>query len=111
LVFRRRARENAGAAHEPGFCFGVRGTFFYSERSRNGILPVKKLMAAAILVAFATPSFAAEFYVVRDNSTKKCTILTSKPTTSTATTVMGDGTVYKTCQEAQTNMKKICTEG
>jgi hypothetical protein len=72
---------------------------------------MKKLMIAAMLVAFATPTLAAEFYVVRDSTTKKCTVVDKKPTTST-TTVVGDGTVYKTREEAMTGMKtvKVCSE-
>jgi hypothetical protein len=45
---------------------------------------------------------------VRDTTTKKCTVVDTKPTT---TTVVGDG-VYKTKVEAETAIKttKICTE-
>lgn len=71
---------------------------------------MKKLMLAAFLVAFATPSFA-DFYVVQDATTKKCTVVDKKPTVTT-TTVVGNGTVYKTREEAVTGMKtvKVCTE-
>ncbi len=49
------------------------------------------------------------FYVVRDSSTKKCTIVDTKPTTTT-TTVVDNGT-FKTRTEAETGMKtmKVCT--
>ncbi len=59
--------------------------------------------------AVATPSFAAEFYVVRDATTKKCTIVDTKPTTTT-TTIVDNGT-FKTRTEAETGMKtmKVCT--
>ena len=55
---------------------------------------------------------AGDFFVVQDASTKKCTITTSKPTTSTTTVVGGDGTVYKTREEADMAMKKVtvCTQ-
>ena len=72
------------------------------------------ISAAAVAVAFAaTPAFTqttSEFYVVRDATTKKCTIVDKKPTTTT-TTVVGDG-VFKTKTEAETGMKsiKVCTE-
>jgi hypothetical protein len=71
---------------------------------------MKKVLAAALIVAFATPALAAdEFYVVQDVKTKKCTIVDKKPTT-TETTVVGNG-VYKTRVEAETGMKsvKVCT--
>jgi hypothetical protein len=53
---------------------------------------------------------AAEFYIVRDATTKKCTVVDSKPTTTT-TTVVGNG-VYKTKVEAESAVKttKVCTE-
>jgi hypothetical protein len=73
---------------------------------------MKKLLIAAVLVAFVSPAFAAdEYYIVRDASTKKCTIVDKKPTTTTVT-VVGDGKVFKTRTEAETGMKtvKVCTE-
>lgn len=78
---------------------------------------MKKLLISGAVAAFAVTSFAAissaqttGFYVVRDATTKKCTIVDQKPTTTT-TTVVGDG-VYKTRTEAETGMKsiKVCTE-
>ena len=71
---------------------------------------MKKLLTAAVLVAFVSPAFAAdEYYIVRDASTKKCTIVDKKPTTTTVT-VVGDGKVFKTRTEAETSMKtvKVC---
>ena len=66
-------------------------------------------------LSFATTSIAqtanaAEFYVVRDASTKKCTIVDTKPTTTT-TTIVDNGT-FKTKTEAELGMKtmKVCTE-
>jgi hypothetical protein len=58
----------------------------------------------------AQTAMAAEFYVVRDATTKKCTVVESKPT-STTTTVVDNG-IYKTKTEAETGMKttKVCTE-
>ena len=78
---------------------------------------MKKLLLSSAVVAFSvTSAFAqtavsTEYYVVRDTSTKKCTIVDKKPTTTTTTTVVGDG-VFKTRTEAETGMKtmKVCTE-
>ena len=63
-------------------------------------------LAFAASVAVQT-AVAAEFYVVRDATTKKCTIVDTKPTTTT-TTIVDNGT-FKT--EAETGMKtmKVCT--
>jgi hypothetical protein len=60
--------------------------------------------------AVAETATAAEYYVVRDASTKKCTVVESKPT-STTTTIVDNG-IYKTKTEAETGMKttKVCTE-
>ena len=71
---------------------------------------IKAIIAAATLTAIASPAFADSYYVVQDAKTKKCTITETKPTT-TETTVVGDGTVYKTRAEAETGMKsvKVCT--
>lgn len=65
-------------------------------------------MVFAGLVA-AEAAVAAEFYVVRDATTKKCTIVDTKPTTTT-TTIVDNGT-FKTRTEAETGMKtmKVCT--
>lgn len=72
---------------------------------------MKKYALAAMAVLFATSVYAqsAEFYVVQDSSTKKCTIVDKKPTTST-TVVVGNG-MYKTRTEAESAMKtvKVCT--
>ena len=73
----------------------------------------KFLMIGALAFAATTvaeTATAAEFYVVRDATTKKCTIVESKPTTTTTTIV--DNGIYKTRTEAETGMKttKVCTE-
>jgi hypothetical protein len=67
------------------------------------------ILAGLITVAVSGAAFAEEFYVVQDTSTKKCTIVDKKPTTST-TVVVGNG-VFKTKTEAETGMKtiKVCT--
>lgn len=74
---------------------------------------LKKILLVGAL-AFAATSIAqtasaAEFYVVRDATTKKCTIVDTKPTTTT-TTIVDNGT-FKTRTEAETSMKtmKVCT--
>jgi hypothetical protein len=72
----------------------------------------KFLMIGALAFAasaVAGPALAAEFYVVRDATTKKCTVVDTKPTTTTTTIV--DNGVFKTKTEAETSMKtmKVCT--
>ena len=70
----------------------------------------KILIAGAVTLGLTAPALAAEFYVVQDTGTKKCTIVDKKPTTTT-TVVVGDGKVYKTRTEAEDAMKsvQVCT--
>ena len=66
-------------------------------------------LAIFAITASAQTSFA-DYYVVRDASTKKCTIVDAKPTTTTTTFV--DNGTFKTRTEAESGMKttKVCTE-
>jgi hypothetical protein len=75
---------------------------------------MKKFVLSALAVFIASSALAqtvvsSEYYVVRDPSTKKCTIVDKKPTT---TTTIVDHGIFKTRTEAETGMKtmKICTE-
>ena len=70
-----------------------------------------KLGAAVVALSFATPAFA-DYYVVQDSATKRCTITESRPASSTVKVVGPDGTVYKTREEASSAMKtvKVCEE-
>lgn len=71
---------------------------------------MKKLFAAAVLVAFVTPVLAEEFYVVQDVKTKKCTVVTEKPKDTTVVTQIGP-VAFKTRAEAEGSVKttKVCT--
>ena len=73
---------------------------------------MKLLVAAAGFAALATPSLAAEFYIVQDSTTKRCTIVEQRPTSQTTVVVEG-GRTYKTRQEAEDAMKtvKVCESG
>ncbi|HKA80875.1 MAG TPA: hypothetical protein VKD43_12620 [Xanthobacteraceae bacterium] len=62
-----------------------------------------KLAVAALALVVATPAFAADYFVVQNAKSKKCSVATKKPT-SDKTTLVGDGTAYKTKKEAQTAM-------
>jgi hypothetical protein len=69
-------------------------------------------LAAALATALAVPAFAqstvTEYYVVQDASTKKCTIVDKKPTTTTMVQV--GPVAFKSRTEAETGMKtiKVC---
>ena len=70
------------------------------------------IATAFVLGALSVPALAqsAEFYIVQDTATKKCTVVDKKPTVTTQTVVTPAGTVYKTRTEAEAGMKtvKIC---
>src|SRR5258705_6769225 len=73
---------------------------------------MKLFVAAAGFAALATPSLAAEFYIVQDSTTKRCTIVEQRPTSQTTVVVEG-GRTYTTRQEAEGAMKtvKVCESG
>ena len=89
---------------------------------------MKCAISAALLVAFASPLLAGsptttplggtvtapsgyyratEYYVVRDPSTRQCSVTSAKPTSSTTMVVVGT-TAYKTWEEAQAAVTTVC---
>jgi hypothetical protein len=73
----------------------------------------KIALAGLMALSFGLPAYAQEssYYIIRDATTKRCTITHEKPTSSSVTIVSGDK-VYKSETEAQGAMKttKVCTE-
>jgi hypothetical protein len=72
----------------------------------------KLLIAGAIVGGLIVPAAAqtvTEYYVVRNPETKRCTIVTERPT-ATTTVIVGDRG-YKTRTEAEGGLKttKICS--
>jgi hypothetical protein len=63
------------------------------------------VFAAAILVAFATPALAAEFYVVRDTSTNECHVMAQKPD-GTTMKMVGSG-AYKSETDARRAIQSL----
>ena len=68
-------------------------------------------IAAALATALVVPAFAqtvTEYYVVQDTSTKRCTIVDKKPTTTTMVQV--GPMAFKTRTEAESGIKtiKVC---
>jgi hypothetical protein len=68
---------------------------------------IKTIAVAAFALSAATPALAAEFYVVQDATTKKCTVVDTKPTAATMTVVSPSGKVYTTREEAESALKTI----
>ena len=76
----------------------------------NTRYPKKKIIiGATLLTAFVATPVLADFWIVQDTSTMKCTIVEQKPTVTTMT-VVGGNKVYKTRVEADNALKteKIC---
>jgi uncharacterized protein YdeI (BOF family) len=72
---------------------------------------MKQVIIAAALAAFVAPALAqSSFYVVQDATTKKCTIVSERPTTATTMVVSPAGVAYTTRAEAEADMKtvKVC---
>lgn len=68
------------------------------------------VLAAVLATALSGSAFAqsTEYYVVQDTTSKKCTIVDKKPTTTTVTQV--GPVAFKTRTEAESGMKtiKVC---
>jgi hypothetical protein len=90
----------------------MRTGLFHAYKKGDPRMRIKLVVAAAAFAAIATPSLAAEFYVVQDSSTKHCRIVEQRPTGSTVT-VVGPGHAYTTRAEAEGAMKtvKVCESG
>jgi len=72
---------------------------------------MKRALVAIIVFLFSTPVLAAEFYIVHDRTTQKCTVANKPPVTNTRTINLATDTIYKTRQEAESAMKaiKVCS--
>lgn len=66
----------------------------------------KYLVAAALVVAYATPAFAEEFYVAFDPASHKCTMMHSQPAAPMKS--MGAFKTEAEAHKAMTGMKE-CT--
>jgi hypothetical protein len=79
-------------------------------RQRRSVMHLKYVFAALLIAWFATPALA-DYWVVQDTTTKKCTVVKEKPTTSTTVSILGGTVTYKTEDEAMGYIKKtkICT--
>jgi hypothetical protein len=62
------------------------------------------VLACALAVGLASPALA-DYFVVQNSKTNKCTVAAAKPSEKSKTVVLvGDGTAYKTKAEATTAM-------
>ena len=64
----------------------------------------KGVLACVLAVGLASPAWA-DYYIVQNNKSHKCSVAKSKPSEKSKTVVLvGDGTAYKTKAEATTAM-------
>ncbi len=70
----------------------------------------KTLLAAAVIVSFAAPALADEYYVVRGPD-RHCTVTTTKPTEQTTVTQIGP-LAFELREKAEDRIKttKICSD-
>jgi hypothetical protein len=73
---------------------------------------MKKLLLTAAVVAITSPAFAAEYYVVQNPNTKRCTIVEQRPSSPGLGVVLGDR-FFGIRSEAENYIKttKVCEEG
>jgi hypothetical protein len=69
---------------------------------------LKQLGLAVLALAAATPVFA-DYYVVREKSSNNCRVVETRPADTTSVTVLGT-TVYKSHDEADTQLKVLCRD-
>ena len=70
----------------------------------------KTLLAAAIVISFAAPAVADEYYVVRGPD-RHCTVTTTKPTEQTTVTQIGP-LAFESRAKAEDRIKttKVCSD-
>ena len=113
-LMNRRCRAKSADPAKSGKKWNKRSELRLTKASRHLEEDTLKKILLIGALAFAASTIAqtasaAEFYVVHDTATKKCTVVDTKPTTTT-TTIVDNGT-FKTKTEAETGMKtmKVCT--
>ena len=70
----------------------------------------RTLVTAAILISFAAPAFADQYYIVRGPD-RHCTVTTTKPTEQTTITQIGP-LAFESRERAEDRIKttKVCSE-
>jgi hypothetical protein len=64
---------------------------------------MRVILAAVLVIFFALPASAAEYYVVQDTVTKKCAVVSERPTGST--TIIIGNIVYTSRTEAEAGLR------
>ena len=72
-------------------------------------MKMKFALAAVLIAGFVTPAAAIDeqhYYIVRDNSTFKCSVIKGQPTSHTVTQ-LGGGSAFNSDAGAKTVMNKM----
>jgi hypothetical protein len=85
--------------------------------SRTGLLrlrgrvTMKRTLVAIIVLLFSTPIWAAEFYIMRDLTTQKCSVVDKRPVTALRTITLASDAIYKSRGDAESAMSaiKVCS--
>jgi hypothetical protein len=72
--------------------------------STKEIAMPKRLLFGIAAAVIATPAFCAQFFIVQDDATKRCTVVEQPPTSGG--TIVGDG-AYGDRATAEADMKTI----
>jgi len=83
----------------------------FSHMHKEEFMDSKKtLLAAVLVISFAAPALADEYYVVRGPD-RHCTVTTTRPTDQTVVTQIGP-LAFETREKAQDRIKttKICSD-
>jgi hypothetical protein len=75
--------------------------------SGSRLLAMKMALVAIIVSLVSTPIWAAEFYIVHDRSTQKCTVVDKPLVTNIRTITLATDAIYKTRREAESAMRAI----
>jgi hypothetical protein len=72
---------------------------------------MKRALVAIIVLLFSTPIWAAEFYIMRDLTTQKCTVVDKRPVTAVKTITLASDAIYKSRGDAESAMRtiKVCS--
>jgi hypothetical protein len=79
-------------------------------KNREGNMKAKILLATAVVLTFAAPAMADEYYVVRGPD-RHCTVTTTRPTEQTTVTQIGP-LAFESREKAQDRIKttKVCSD-
>ena len=72
---------------------------------------MKRTLVAIIVLLVSTPIWAAEFYILRDLTTQKCSVVDKRPVTAVRTITLASDAIYKSRGDAESAMRaiKVCS--